>query len=98
VGVPSDIHNDRWSFAHGNLYGWLVKTNAVAKSATATAAYGGYVENLIGASPATTNVYGLYIAAQTGGGTINSSIWCAGTGKITSMRRPNTSTAAQRAT
>lgn len=53
------------SFAHGNIYGWRVRGAGTIMGGTATAIYGGYVDAMLtGATPATTDAYGLYVEEQ----------------------------------
>jgi len=54
------------STAHGTLYGIYCKGVPASKNATATAIYGAYVANMLtGATPATTNSYGVFVEEQT---------------------------------
>lgn len=51
--------------AHGDLMGWWVRGVGTGMSTTATAIYGGRIDALLtGATPATTDAYGLFIAEQ----------------------------------
>lgn len=63
---PFDGSGAVGAVSHGSLFGWKVFGAPTAKNSTATAAYGGYVSNMLtGTTPATIDSYGLFVEEQT---------------------------------